>query len=89
MLTGLEAEVTADIIAKKVINAYNSGMKEEVKIALDAVKCLVTDTESETEVINMLRNKYNMRMVFKKVHDNATTHTYIALEYKDIAFRLE
>ena len=30
-----------------------------------------------------------MRMVFKKVHDNATTHTYIALEYKDIAFRLE
>lgn len=89
MLTGLEAEVTADIIAKKVINAYNSGMKEEVKIALDAVKCLVTDNESETEVINVLRNKYNMRMVFKKVHDNATTHTYIALEYKDIAFRLE
>lgn len=89
MLTGLEAEVTADIIAKKVINAYNSGMKEEVKIALDAVKCLVTDNESETEVINVLRNKYNMRMVFKKIHDNATTHTYIALEYKDIAFRLE
>lgn len=89
MLTGLEAEVTADIIAKKVINAYNSGMKEEVKIALDAVKCLVTDNESETEVINVLRTKYNMRMVFKKVHDNATTHTYIALEYKDIAFRLE
>lgn len=89
MLTGLEAEVTADIIAKKVINAYNSGMKEEVKIALDAVKCLVTDNESETEVINVLRSKYNMRMVFKKVHDNATTHTYIALEYKDIAFRLE
>lgn len=89
MLIGLEAEVTADIIAKKVINAYNSGMKEEVKIALDAVKCLVTDNESETEVINVLRSKYNMRMVFKKVHDNATTHTYIALEYKDIAFRLE
>lgn len=89
MLTGLEAEVTADIIAKKVINAYNSSMNEEVKIALDAVKCLVTDNESETEVINVLRNKYNMRMVFKKVHDNATTHTYIALEYKDIAFRLE
>ena len=89
MLTGLEAEVTADIIAKKVINAYNSSMEEEVKIALDAVKCLVTDNESETEVINVLRNKYNMRMVFKKVHDNATTHTYIALEYKDIAFRLE
>lgn len=89
MLTGLEAEVTADIIAKKVINAYNSSMKEEVKIALDAVKCLVTDNESETEVINVLRNKYNMRMVFKKVHDNATTHTYIALEYKDIAFRLD
>ena len=89
MLTGLEAEVTAGIIAKKVINAYNSSMKEEVKIALDAVKCLVTDNESETEVINVLRNKYNMRLVFKKVHDNATTHTYIALEYKDIAFRLE
>ena len=89
MLTGLEAEVTADIIAKKVINAYNSSMNEEVKIALDAVKCLVTDNESETEVINVLRTKYNMRMVFKKVHDNATTHTYIALEYKDIAFRLE
>ena len=89
MLTGLEAEVTADIIAKKVINAYNSSMNEEVKIALDAVKCLVRDNESETEVINVLRNKYNMRMVFKKVHDNATTHTYIALEYKDIAFRLE
>ena len=63
MLTGLEAEVTADIIAKKVINAYNSSMKEEVKIALDAVKCLVTDNESETEVINVLRSKYNMRMV--------------------------
>ena len=30
MLTGLEAEVTADIIAKKVINAYNSSMKEEM-----------------------------------------------------------
>lgn len=89
MLTGLEAEVMAGIIAKKIINAYNSKLEAEVKIALDSIKCLVTESESETEVLNILRNKYNMRLVFKKVHDSATTHTYIALEYKDLAFRIE
>lgn len=89
MLTGLEAEVMAGIIAKKIINAYNSKLEAEVKIALDSIKCLVTESESETEVLNILKNKYNMRLVFKKVHDSATTHTYIALEYKDLAFRIE
>lgn len=89
MLTGLEAEVMAGIIAKKIVNAYNSKLEAEVKIALDSIKCLVTESESETEVLNILRNKYNMRLVFKKVHDSATTHTYIALEYKDLAFRIE
>lgn len=89
MLTGLEAEVMAGIIAKKIINAYNSKLEAEVKIALDSIKCLVTESESETEVLNILRNKYGMRLVFKKVHDSATTHTYIALEYKDLAFRIE
>lgn len=89
MLTGLEAEVMAGIISKKIINAYNSKLEAEVKIALDSIKCLVTESESETEVLNILRNKYNMRLVFKKVHDSATTHTYIALEYKDLAFRIE
>ena len=89
MLKGLEAEVMAGIIAKKIINAYNSRIEAEVRLALDAIKCLVTESESETEVLNILRNKYGMRLVFKKVHDNATTHTYIALEYKDLAFRIE
>lgn len=89
MLTGLEAEVMAGIIAKKIINAYNSKLEAEIKIALDSIKCLVTESESETEVLNILRNKYNMRLVFKKVYDSATTHTYIALEYKDLAFRIE
>ena len=89
MLTGLEAEVMAGIIAKKIVNAYNSKLEAEVKLALDSIKCLVTESESETEVLNILRNKYNMRLVFKKVHDSATTHTYIALEYKDLAFRIE
>jgi hypothetical protein len=89
MLIGLEAEVMAGIIAKKIVNAYNSKLEAEVKIALDSIKCLVTESESETEVLNILRNKYNMRLVFKKVHDSATTHTYIALEYKDLAFRIE
>lgn len=89
MLTGLEADVMAGIIAKKIVNAYNSKLEAEVKIALDSIKCLITESESETEVLNILRNKYGMRLVFKKVHDNATTHTYIALEYKDLAFRIE
>ena len=89
MLIGIEAELMAGIIAKKIVNAYNSKLEAEVKIALDSIKCLVTESESETEVLNILRNKYNMRLVFKKVHDSATTHTYIALEYKDLAFRIE
>lgn len=89
MLNGLEAEVMAGIIAKKIINAYNSKLEAEVRLALDSIKCLVTESESETEVLNILRKKYGMRLVFKKVHDNATTHTYIALEYKDLAFRIE
>ena len=89
MLIGIEAEVMAGIIAKKIVNAHNSKLEAEVKIALDSIKCLVTESESETEVLNILRNKYGMRLVFKKVHDSATTHTYIALEYKDLAFRIE
>ena len=89
MLKGLEAEVMAGLIAKNIINAYNSRIEAEVRLALDSIKCLITDTESETEVLNILRKKYCMRLVFKKVHDNATTHTYIALEYKDLAFRIE
>lgn len=89
MLIGIEADVMAGIIAKKIINAYNSKLETEVKLALDSIRCLVTESESETEVLNILRNKYNMRLVFKKVHDSATTHTYIALEYKDLAFRIE
>lgn len=89
MFKGLEAEVMAGIIAKKIINAYNSKLEAEVRSALDSIKCLVTETESETEILNILRKKYGMRLVFKKVHDNATTHTYIALEYKDLAFRIE
>lgn len=89
MLIGLEADVMAGIIAKKIINAYNSNIEAEVRSALDSIKCLVTETESETEVLNILRKKYGMRLVFKKVYNNATTHTYIALEYKDLAFRIE
>ena len=41
MLKGLEAEVMAGIIAKKIINAYNSRIEAEVRLALDSIKWLI------------------------------------------------
>ena len=60
MLIGIEAEVMAGIIAKKIINAYNSKLETEVRLALDSIKCLITETESETEgVIPLYKFLYN------------------------------
>lgn len=82
-------KIVADLIFSKIKKAEETEDENDVLNAINSFS-LIKKKDNETlnnEIIILLR-EYGVRLVFRKVKDGMTEHTYFALEYKTIALQI-
>lgn len=81
-------KLIADLIFSKIKKAEETEDENDVLNAIHSFSLIKIDNENlNNEIITLLRD-YGVRLVFRKVKDGMTKHTYFALEYKTIALQI-
>ena len=81
-------KLIADLIFSKIKKAEETEDENDILSAISSFSLIKKDNETlNNEVIVLLRD-YGVRLVFRKVKDGMTEHTYFALEYKTIALQI-
>lgn len=81
-------KIVADLIFSKIKKAEETEEENDILNAISSFSLIKIDNDTlNNEIIVLLRDR-GVRLVFRKVKDGMTEHTYFALEYKTIALQI-
>ena len=81
-------KIEGDLIFSKIKKAEETEDENDVLNAINSFSLIKKDNETLNNEIIVLLRDYGVRLVFRKVKDGMTEHTYFALEYKTIALQI-
>lgn len=81
-------KIIADLIFSKIKKAEESEEENDILNAISSFSLIKIDNETLNNEIIVLLRDHGVRLVFRKVKDGMTEHTYFALEYKTIALQI-